>query len=97
MGTDGQRQSRVSFHVTRAERDVLAQVLMGKSNREIAGTLGCSVKNVEFHVSKILRKAGAPSRARLLVQMMGSSGDDDPSSSEVAGCDDLQGPTPRKS
>jgi DNA-binding CsgD family transcriptional regulator len=76
MAMGGPRQGQVTFAVTRAERDVLAQMLMGKSNREIAGTLGCSIKNVEFHVSKILRKAGAPSRARLLALVMGSSSDD---------------------
>lgn len=52
--------------LTASELPVLVQLLKGASNKEIAQELGCSVRNVEFHVSNILRKFGQSTRARLL-------------------------------
>ncbi|HYH42958.1 MAG TPA: LuxR C-terminal-related transcriptional regulator [Burkholderiales bacterium] len=52
--------------LTTCEERVLDHVLRGETNREIAERLGCSVKNIEYHVSNILRKAGQPSRTKLL-------------------------------
>lgn len=53
------------FDVSPRERDVLRLVATGRRNREIAETLGVSENTVKFHVSNLLRKAGAGSRAEL--------------------------------
>ena len=52
--------------LTPREGQVLEQLLLGESNKEIAAHLGCTDKAIEFHVSNILRKTGMPSRLRLL-------------------------------
>jgi DNA-binding NarL/FixJ family response regulator len=52
---------------------VLARILLGESNKEIAKRLGCSVKNVEYHVTQILRRTGASSRLKLVATMSGAT------------------------
>lgn len=52
--------------LTPRQREVLAHLARGGSNRDAAGTLGCAESTVELHVTAILRKAGVPSRARLV-------------------------------
>lgn len=47
------------------ERDVLRLVASGARNRAIAAQLGISDNTVKFHVSNLLRKAGATNRAEL--------------------------------
>jgi DNA-binding CsgD family transcriptional regulator/signal transduction histidine kinase len=47
------------------EREVLRLVASGARNRDIATKLGISPNTVKFHVSNLLRKAGAGSRAEL--------------------------------
>ncbi|SFN61109.1 helix-turn-helix transcriptional regulator [Mycetocola miduiensis] len=47
------------------ERDVLRLVASGARNRAIADQLGISDNTVKFHVSNLLRKAGARSRGEL--------------------------------
>ena len=54
------------------QRDVFAHLVEGRANKEIAGALGCSERNVEFHVGKILRAARVNSRAELLVKVLGN-------------------------
>jgi DNA-binding NarL/FixJ family response regulator len=49
--------------LTDRERDVLAQLVEGRTNRQIAGTLFISEKTVSVHVSNILAKLGVRSRA----------------------------------
>jgi DNA-binding CsgD family transcriptional regulator len=44
---------------------VLRLVASGARNRDIAKKLGISENTVKFHVSNLLRKAGAQSRAEL--------------------------------
>ena len=48
------------------EREVLALVAGGRSNPQIAGVLHVSVKTVQNHVSNLLTKTGAGSRAALV-------------------------------
>ena len=48
------------------EREVLGLVATGRSNAQIAGTLYLSVKTVQNHVSNLLGKTGAGSRAALV-------------------------------
>jgi DNA-binding NarL/FixJ family response regulator len=52
--------------LTARECDVLSLILGRATNRHIAEKLGCSLKTAEFHVSNILRKSGATSRAELM-------------------------------
>jgi DNA-binding CsgD family transcriptional regulator len=49
--------------LTSRERDVLARIADGASNREIAGDLGLSPKTVNRHVENIFDKLGVFSRA----------------------------------
>jgi DNA-binding CsgD family transcriptional regulator len=57
--------------LSRRQRDVFALLVQGRPNREIAASLGCSERNIEFHVGKILRAARVSSRAELLVKVLG--------------------------
>jgi signal transduction histidine kinase/DNA-binding NarL/FixJ family response regulator len=52
------------FAFTDREREVLALLERGAPDREIADTLGISVKTVEKHVGSILRKSGAHNRTQ---------------------------------
>jgi two-component system, NarL family, response regulator LiaR len=61
----------VGEDLTQREREVLALVVAGLNNREIAGKLYLSQGTVRLHVSNILRKLEAPNRtaaAMLAVQ-----------------------------
>lgn len=48
--------------LTAREREVLGCLAEGRSNKQIAGALGISVRTVTVHVSNLLRKTGAASR-----------------------------------
>ncbi|KQQ27919.1 MULTISPECIES: LuxR C-terminal-related transcriptional regulator [unclassified Frondihabitans] len=50
------------------EREVLRLVASGARNHDVAQKLGISDNTVKFHVSNLLRKAGARSRAELVAQ-----------------------------
>ncbi|MCM6764537.1 helix-turn-helix transcriptional regulator, partial [Rathayibacter sp. ZW T2_19] len=47
------------------EREVLHLITLGASNHRIADDLGISENTAKFHVSNLLRKAGARNRAEL--------------------------------
>jgi DNA-binding CsgD family transcriptional regulator len=49
--------------LTSREHDVLEQMAIGLSNRQIAAALGISEHTVKFHVSSVLGKLGVSSRA----------------------------------
>jgi DNA-binding CsgD family transcriptional regulator len=49
--------------LTRREHEVLAMICDGLTNAEIAARLFISVKTVDHHVSAVLAKLGAPTRA----------------------------------
>jgi RNA polymerase sigma factor (sigma-70 family) len=53
--------------LTEREREVLALVAEGKSNKEIAQALNVTVRTVEFHVSNVLGKLGLTSRVEAAV------------------------------
>jgi DNA-binding NarL/FixJ family response regulator len=50
--------------LTRREREVLAEIAKGRSNREIARVLGVSEKTVKAHVSSVLAKLGVQDRTQ---------------------------------
>lgn len=50
--------------LTPREREVLAEIGRGRSNREIARTLTVSEKTVKTHVSAVLAKLGVPDRTQ---------------------------------
>jgi DNA-binding NarL/FixJ family response regulator len=54
------------------QRDVFALLIEGRANKDIAGLLRCSERNVEFHVGRILRAARVTSRSELLVKVLGT-------------------------
>jgi DNA-binding CsgD family transcriptional regulator len=57
-----------AWELTRRQREVLQYLARGEANKEIAQALSCAENTVELHVTQILRKAGAPSRAKLIAR-----------------------------
>lgn len=54
--------------LTRREREVMKLVVGGYSNKRIAETMGVSIKTVEVHRSRVMRKMNAESLAKLVEQ-----------------------------
>jgi DNA-binding CsgD family transcriptional regulator len=54
--------------LTPREREVLPLVMLGQTNKEIAGALDCQEGTIEVHVSRLLRKSGAGNRAALVAR-----------------------------
>ena len=52
--------------LTRREQEVLSLVIEGRTGREIADSLGLSVRTVEFHRANLMGKLGADSLAGLI-------------------------------
>ncbi|MBF5046242.1 hypothetical protein FGE12_27750 [Aggregicoccus sp. 17bor-14] len=57
------------WKLTARQREVLAGLARGHTNRALAQALGCAEKTVEVHVSAVLEKSGVPSRAALLARL----------------------------
>jgi FixJ family two-component response regulator len=55
------------------EREVLTEIIAGKTNKQMAYQFGIAVKTVEFHRANIMRKVGAESMVRL-VYLLSKSG-----------------------
>lgn len=62
------RGEAVTEHLTPREATVLALLAEGRRNAEIAATLGVALRTVEHHVSHLLTKLGARSRAEALLR-----------------------------
>jgi DNA-binding CsgD family transcriptional regulator len=58
--------------LTAREREILARVVAGESNRDIATALFISPKTVSVHVSSLLRKFGVSGRGDLSAAMHAS-------------------------
>jgi DNA-binding NarL/FixJ family response regulator len=56
--------------LTDRELEVLTEVALGRSNREIARSFGVSEKTVKTHVSAILRKLGVQDRTQAAVHAL---------------------------
>ena len=52
--------------LTQREREVLELIIAGKLNKQIADTLGISIKTVEVHRARVMEKMGANSLAELV-------------------------------
>jgi DNA-binding CsgD family transcriptional regulator len=57
-----------AWGLTARQVDVLRRAVTGDGNKEIAAELGCAEVTVEFHMTALLRKASAGSRAQLVVR-----------------------------
>lgn len=51
---------------TKRENEVLSQVAMGLTNKEIAQRMGLSVQSIKMYVSSLFRKTGTSNRSTLL-------------------------------
>lgn len=77
LETAGDRSSHVrikgirqaTVEISPPTQRVLEQLLAGKSNQEIADALDCGIKNVEYHIGKLLKVTGYSSRLQLVVGM----------------------------
>ena len=58
VGTRPPRRPAEEHGLTEREREVLASLVAGRTNREIADAMFISVKTASVHVSNILRKLG---------------------------------------
>ena len=56
--------------LTPRERDVLRELALGRSNREIARTLDIGDETVKTHVGNLLSKLGVENRAQAIVQAL---------------------------
>ena len=58
--------------LTQREREVMNQIVNGKTNRVIAGTLGISIKTVEAHRARLMEKLEVESVAELVQVALGN-------------------------
>lgn len=58
----------LGVRLTKREGQVLALLLEGKSDKEVASVLKVSVRTVRFHIGNIFKKKGVATRAELLSQ-----------------------------
>ena len=57
--------------LTQREREVLELIIAGKLNKQIADSLGISIKTVEVHRARVMEKMGANSLAELVQNVVG--------------------------
>ncbi|MCL5103261.1 MAG: helix-turn-helix transcriptional regulator [Armatimonadetes bacterium] len=76
MGTEIRREEAAEPHddtqderivaLTRREVEVLSLVLEGKSSREVAASLVCSKRTVDFHLARIYEKLRVSNRVQAM-------------------------------
>ena len=71
---DAHGAASARWGLTQRERQVLAMLVRGLSNKEMARTMKCAVKTVEMHVANVIRKSGAASRADVVTRVWRGSG-----------------------
>ena len=59
--------------LTRREREVLARLAVGASNKEAAQQLGLSPRTIEGHRSNIMKKIGVRNAAELICRVLSES------------------------
>lgn len=64
------RSPKVELHITPRQREILRLVALGHTNREIAGSLGISVRTVEVHRFNLMRRLNVRNVAQLLRQAL---------------------------
>ncbi len=64
------RPPELQVDLTDREKEVLQQMLQGKSNAQIAAGLVISLSTVKFHVSSILSKLGVKNRSEAVLHAM---------------------------
>lgn len=74
LGVSGRSAPRLQKQLTQREEEVLALLARGLTNREIAERLFISAKTAEHHVSQILEKLGARSRAEAAAMSLNERG-----------------------
>lgn len=62
---EGETARRLGL-LTQREREVLELIIVGRLNKQIADTLGISIKTVEVHRARVMEKMGAHSLAELV-------------------------------
>lgn len=62
--------SRAKPRLTKREAEVLAHLVQGKRNKEIAESLGLTEQTIKIQVSNLLRKTGTSNRTSLLLYAM---------------------------
>ena len=63
--SEGIQEERV-VRLTKREIEVLSLVLEGKSSREVAGSLYCSKRTVDFHLARIYEKLQVSNRVQAM-------------------------------
>src|SRR5574339_901969 len=58
-----------STRFSQREKDVVAALLQGKSNKQIAAELGISNRTVEFHLTHIYARLGVGSRSEAILKL----------------------------
>ena len=61
-------------HLTPREREVMVMVTEGRSNKEIANSLGVSAKTIEAHRARVMEKMQAGSLAELVRMVLSVNG-----------------------
>jgi two-component system response regulator FixJ len=64
--------------LTRREREVMALMVEGRANKEIAHGLGISIKTVEIHRARVMQKTGTGSLPELVRLALDADPDPDP-------------------
>ncbi|MDE0647895.1 MAG: helix-turn-helix transcriptional regulator [Synechococcus sp. SB0665_bin_28] len=72
------------LYLTPRQRDVLAHLQNGLSNRAIAQALAIDVRTVESHVAHLLTKTGSRNRTQLAVWALTTGAGDTPRSGPLA-------------
>ncbi|MFI5300856.1 MAG: response regulator transcription factor [Polyangiales bacterium] len=62
-------QASARWGLTPRQREVLAELAIGRSAKEIGERLGCAIHTAELHASAILKRAGVDSRSALIARL----------------------------
>jgi DNA-binding NarL/FixJ family response regulator len=74
----------VADQMTDREQDVLRLLMDGRTNRQIADSMGIELVTVKAHLGRMLRKAGVKNRVELTLKAMQSASSNRHSSAESA-------------